>query len=277
MSSSALLRWRDRGGFETVSGDASEYGAIEVADSWLVTDGSVLALDVHRQRFFDSAERSGHSMDLSAFWAATVDALPRSDDGFPRVDLRTRDGVATLLLHVRPAPERTSSIVVGTHAGADPRTTPTIKGPDLAAMAMLRATAGDRGAEEAVLLADDGSVVEGAYSAIVWWRGSALCVPDASLARVDSVTARSLVTLATALGIDVLTERLTPPELDGREVWALNALHGIRIVRSWLDGPELAAEPGRLALWRGRLAALRRPLPAAVQPIVGRDTLQSDS
>jgi hypothetical protein len=61
-------------------------------------------------------------------------------------------------------------------------------------------------------------------------------------------------------------EPATPSELDGAEVWALNALHGLRIVTDWIDdtgGPELAELPGRLALWRGRREALRKPTRAA--------------
>ena len=47
-------------------------------------------------------------------------------------------------------------------------------------------------------------------------------------------------------------------ELDGTELWALSALHGIRIVTRWVDGPELAEKPGRLATWSARLDSLRR-------------------
>jgi hypothetical protein len=42
-------------------------------------------------------------------------------------------------------------------------------------------------------------------------------------------------------------------------VWVLNALHGIRRVDDWLDGPTPVAEEGRLERWRSRLEALRRP------------------
>ena len=47
---------------------------------------------------------------------------------------------------------------------------------------------------------------------------------------------------------------------DGTELWALSALHGIRIVTAWVDGPSLAEKPGRLAQWRTRLDALRKPV-----------------
>lgn len=260
---SALLRWNAATSrLESVDAVASSFGDVRVADSWLVHDGAVLGLELHRERFFRSAARQGHRGDPAPFWSAAVAAIPRAGEWFPRVDLRTRtDGAAELLLHLRPAPVRTTSVVVATHHGADPRLTPTIKGPDLERLGLVRLAAAGAGADEVVLLAEDGSVVEGAYSALLWWRGDALCTPAPELPRVDSVTARSVLTLAAALGVDVLHERRSPAQLDGHEVWMLNAAQGIRIVREWQDGPATAAEPGRLALWRTRLQALRKPLP----------------
>lgn len=260
---SALLRWNPgEERLDPADEDATSFGDVLAADSWLVSDGAVLGLALHRDRFLTSAHAQGASVDLSPFWDAAVAALPRTGDWFPRVDLRAGavDG-PELLLHVRPAPDRTASVVVTTHDGPDPRRTPSIKGPDLERLGLLRAAAAERGAGEVVLTADDGSVIEAAYSAMLWWRGDALCTPAPELARVDSVTSRSVLTLAAALGVDVLHERRAPAELDGLEVWAVNAAQGIRIVREWQDGPALAAEPGRLALWRTRLRALRRPLP----------------
>jgi branched-subunit amino acid aminotransferase/4-amino-4-deoxychorismate lyase len=117
------------------------------------------------------------------------------------------------------------------------------------------------GAEEAVILSPDGYVVEGAYSALVWWRGAILCAASPDLARIDSVTERSLLGMAGALGVETYQESVTPAELDGCEVWALSALHGPRIITEWVGGPAMAALPGRLDLWRTRLAVLRRELP----------------
>jgi branched-subunit amino acid aminotransferase/4-amino-4-deoxychorismate lyase len=262
----ALLRWNPGearlDAVEPADAVPDAFGEVRVADSWLVSDGNVLGLSLHRDRFLRSAGLQGHSADLSPFWDAAVAALPRSGDWFPRVDLRAGTGGAPeLLLHLRAAPARSASVVVASHEGADPRRTPAIKGPDLERLGELRAAAAQRGAGEVVITAEDGSVIEGCYSAMLWWRGDALCTPGAELSRVDSVTARSVLTLAAALGVDVLHERRTPAELDGLEVWAVNAAQAIRIVREWQDGPALAAEPGRLALWRTRLQALRRPLP----------------
>jgi branched-subunit amino acid aminotransferase/4-amino-4-deoxychorismate lyase len=80
------------------------------------------------------------------------------------------------------------------------------------------------------------------------------------------VTLRSVLALAAATGVEVIREKSRPDDLEGCEVWALNALHGIRIVTAWVDGPATAEEPGRLESWRRRLDALRRPLPGPAAP-----------
>jgi len=69
-----------------------------------------------------------------------------------------------------------------------------------------------------------------------------------------------VLTVAAALGIEVLREPVTPADLDGLEIWALSSLHGIRIVTRWIDGPQPAEQPGRLRSWRARLGKLSRPL-----------------
>jgi len=243
MAETALIhRWRD-GQLELLDYCDMTQRRIVVADSWLETDGRTLARDLHRERF----ERTAGPQP--EFW----DALPvhETGDWFPRVELHDN---GQLIYRERSAPERSASVTVAT-AASDPRSQPTIKGPDLEAMLRLRTEAQPAG--EAVIL-HDGYVVEGAYSALVWWRGNILCYPTDEFERVDSVTARVVLTLATALGVDTFQEAVTPAELDGTELWALSALHGPRIVTAWADGPELAELPGRLATWRRRLTALRK-------------------
>ena len=260
----ALFRWQ--------GGDLSplEYcdpvdESILAADSWLVSDGCALAIDLHRERFFAAVEagRPGATAELALtdFWAAIVEAIPRSGNQFPRVELQLHRDAPLLVFRQRPAPDLKLSVTVASHDGPDPRTQPTIKGPDTAALLRARTQAQRRGAEEAIILSDDGFIVEGAYSAIVWWRGDILCAPSLELERVDSVTARSVLALATALGVEVHYESVAPEALGGLEIWSLSALHGIRIVTQWTDGPAPAEEPGRLSLWRARLDRLRKPLP----------------
>lgn len=242
------------------------------ADSWLVVDGRVLALDAHRTRFLSAVELTGSlspadtagpaPTEAEEFWDAAVQEIPRIGTWFPRVDLVETAGRRELRFLLRPAPERTRSVAVATHRGRDPRTVPTIKGPDLAAMMRLRSEAQQKGAGEAIIVSPEGYLVEGAYSALAWWRGDVLCFPADDLDRVDSVTARILETLARALGVETVREHVTANEIDGLEVWAMSALQGFRIVTSWVGGPSTAELPGRLDLWRRRAESLRRPLPA---------------
>lgn len=260
MSAAVIYRW---------SGDALELldycdmtlTEVEAVDSWLVEDGRTLGLDLHRSRFMTSIPRGRYrQLDPSAFWDAVIAMIPDTGDWFPRVELHNRLGGPRMIYRHRPAPERTRSVVVATHRGKDPRRTPTVKGPDLERMQAARTAVQPLGAQEAVILNDDGYVVEGAYSALLWWRGDILCGPPATFPRIDSVTARTVLTIAAALGVETYEEAVTPAELDGTEVWALSALQGIRIVTEWVDGPAMAELPGRLQQWRDRLDALRRPI-----------------
>ncbi|MBK4346574.1 aminotransferase class IV [Lacisediminihabitans changchengi] len=285
MSETSIHRWHE-GVLQPLDYCDMSRTLVAAADSWLVTEGTALALDLHRQRFLDAVEVFAETHRLATdpraeaprFWDAAIDLIPREGDWFPRVELQSRSDGTLFVLRLRSAPERTRSVVLATFDGPDPRRSPTIKGPDTDALLAARTSVQPRGAGEAVILSADGDgsgakgnggagyVVEGAYSALLWWRGDALCSPSPELERVDSVTARSVIALATALGIDVLYESVAPADLDGLEIWALSALHGIRIVTSWVDGPLVAEQPGRLATWRARLDRLRRALPERIAP-----------
>lgn len=239
--------------------------ALLAADSFLVRDGRALALRLHRARFAETVREQGFTgTDLDAFWDAGVASLPREGDWFPRFELvRAPDAgwldALRLRFRLRPAPELTTTVVVAT-ADRDPRETPHLKGPDIDRLSALRQRAQRRGAREAVIL-DEGRVSDGATTALLWWRGETLFAPPFSLPRVDSVAARTVRGIAAALGTPVEEEEARPAELDGAVLWAVNALHGIRAVTSWVDGPALAQDPARTEAWRARFAALARPLP----------------
>ncbi len=261
-ATAAVYRWeRDR--LELLDYCDTSEQRLEVADSWLVTEGNTLALELHRTRFLASVQARGFDpAPAEKAWSAMIAAIPRSGDWFPRIELVSLGGAPRFLFRLRSAPARSTSISLVTFKGADPRTAPTIKGPDLAAMLRLRTQAQQRGADDAVLLSSLGFVVESAHNALLWWRGEILCAPAEEFERVDSITAKSILALATVLGTDIYHEAITPAELDGTELWAVNALHGIRIVTSWLGGPSMAEQPGRLMEWRKLLDNLRRPLPS---------------
>lgn len=235
------------------------------ADSWLLEDGAAIALDVHRARFLASLPAS---VDGDGFWDAAIAALPRDGAWFPRLELRSVGDAGAdrpeLVLRVRPAPALRTEVALVTHPGPDPRRRPTVKGPDLERLTAVRTGAQSRGADDAVLLAPDGSVAETTTAHLAWWRGEALVVPDPAIPQLPGVTIRALVGLAAAHGVEVRRERATPAQLDGAEVWALNSLHGIRSVTSWAGGADVAPLAGRSELWRPWLEALRHPLPEAV-------------
>jgi branched-subunit amino acid aminotransferase/4-amino-4-deoxychorismate lyase len=259
MSVESIYRWHD-GALVALEYCDMAHTAIEVADSWLVSDGITLALGLHRDRFLNSMDADARATtSADTFWDAAVALIPRAGDWFPRVELQNRSGARLLVFRLRSAPERSNNVAVTTWHEPDPRTVPLIKGPDLAAMTRVRTAVQPLGAGEAVLL-ENGFVVDGAYSGLLWWRGDILCGPPDDFDRVDSVTVRSVLTLATALGVETFGEPVTPAELDGVELWSLNALHGIRIVTKWIDGPALAEKPGRLKAWRARMDALRKAI-----------------
>lgn len=261
MSSASIFRWRS-GALEELDYCDMADTRVLAADSWFVGEGRVRGLDLHRTRFLSAIPATMRRATApESFWDACIAELPRTGEWFPRVELQLRLQTPLLVFRLRPAPARTRSVRVATWSGPDPRTRPTVKGPDLERLAAVRTSVQPLGADEAVLLSPEGFVIEGAHSALAWWRGEDLVFPDPALPRVDSVTARSLHVLATALGVRVRTEFAHPAELEGRELWALSALHGARIVTSWIDGPALAEEAGRLEAWRRRLDAIARPLP----------------
>lgn len=261
MSSATLFRWTGSG-LEALDYCDPAEETIEAADSWFVADGRALALELHRARFADAVLARGFGeLEVATFWNAAVDAIPTEGDWFPRVELVTRGGGSQFRFRHRAAPERSVSITLATHKGRDPRTDPRVKGPDLEALTALRTSVHQLGANDAVLLSPEGYIVEGATTSLVWWNDDELCLVAHELPRIASVTERSLIALALALGVTVNEQLVRPADLDGREAWALNALHGIRIVTRWVNGPETAELPGRLRLWRDRLSALRKPLP----------------
>lgn len=216
------------------------------ADSWLVVDGRVRALDRHWARF--SATCAEHGVDTQAFRADVARAVPAEGRWFPRVELHA-DG--ELAVRVRPAPPREPSVVAWIADVPDPRRAPRRKGPDLERLAALRDRAAAQGAGEAVIADAGGRLLEGAYTSLLWWEGETLCAVPDDAPILPGITRALLIELAGAVEL----RRPAPRELAGRETWLVSALHGIRAVTRWVGGPE----PGdalRAAAWQRRLESL---------------------
>ena len=245
-----MTGWLRRDGGDWAPAGPPAAAEVAVAESWLVDDGCARGLERHWARFARGCAEAG--LEAAAPAAAVEHALPLTGRWFPRVELRA-DG--ELRLAVRPAPPRQPEVVACLVDGPDPRRAPRRKGPDLERLGALRADAARRGAGEALLSDGDGRLLEGAYTSLLWWQDEMLwAVPDEAPI-LDGVTRRLLLELAAGTGVEVRYRRPLPTDLDGREVWLTSALHGIRAVAGWVEGPRAGAAP-RAAEWQARLEAL---------------------
>ena len=253
-----VLRWCEDG---LVPAPDTPAGALLAADSWLVAGGAARALDAHWERFGGWCAQLGIASDFAGFRAAVTAALPRARGRwFPRVEAVARASSAPvpavdapelrLRLRPAPAPTRTARVLLG--EPGDPRARPHWKGPDLERLIGLRAEAVAGGADELLLRDDDGRLLEGALSSLLWWEGDALCTTPADRT-FPGVTRALLLELARRRGVRVQTRSPSPDELRHSETWLTSALHGIRVVEGW--GPA-----SRAADWQAALDALARPL-----------------
>jgi branched-subunit amino acid aminotransferase/4-amino-4-deoxychorismate lyase len=249
--------WSGRGGL--VRESAAPIRPPLIVDSWLMDDGRVRGLEMHEQRFTGACMRLLPDLagsTVKAFLGSVRLVLPRTGRWFPRVEVHGRPA-PQLAVWLRPAPERSERATLWVAPGGDPRLSPKIKGPDLAVLAALREQAHTEGADDALLCASDGSILEAAHSSLVWWRREVLCLPTAESSILPSVTRRLLLELAQRRGVGVIRERMRPAELGAVETWTLNALHGIRPVSTWLGlTGTLEACPSVLARLREWTAAL---------------------
>jgi len=224
-----------------------------VADSFLVSAGLVRGLELHRERFIGSCAR--HGVHADEFFTEAVARLPREGHWFPRFELLPGGRLESRL---RPAPGLGGALRVQLYDGPDPRREPRTKGPDLLLLGELRRRAA--GADEVLLTGPGGEVLEAAYTSLLWWEGDTLCLPPQHLPLLPSVTVALLRRLAAWRDVPVAERSRTPAELDGREAWLVNALHGIRPVRSWSGFAGTAGPAARAADWQRDLEALAEPL-----------------
>jgi branched-subunit amino acid aminotransferase/4-amino-4-deoxychorismate lyase len=249
------LAWDGERGFAPAT---SPGGDLLVADSWLVEDGRVRALDRHEARFAGScAEKGLERPAVRRFWRDTVGELPRAGLWFPRVELHAEGALA---LNLRRAPELCPAVRVLPWPYADPRTEPQCKGPDIGRLAQVRAQARAAGSDEALFTTEEGQVTESATASLMWWEGTELCLPDAEAHVLPGVTSALITRLARDRGVVVRRARATLEDLYDRETWLVNALHGIRPVTEWVSTGRRAAPAGRAPLWQRLLRAQARQL-----------------
>ena len=229
--------------------DASE--ELLVADSFRVRinpqtgAAEVRGLGQHLARFARSthAASGGALRGVGNFLDETSRTIAAYGDGFPRWELwRAAHGDFELRLSLRPLPELGDTLsLASTLSPAAPHSDR--KGPNISRYAALNRALG----AEALLVGIDGIVREGATTSLVWWRGGQL-FRAAAKDRVASVTEALLGELLGALE----PAAVTAAELAECEVWAVNALNGIRVVAS-IDGVDTRA-PDSVRLARARAA-----------------------
>lgn len=229
-----------------------------VIDSWLVEDGSTRALPAHVARFSAACQRiAAIPPDRCArFVDAAVHRIPATGRWFPRVELAVVDGEPRFQLWLRPAPPRGEAVRLWIAPGPDRRRCPAVKGPDLELLTDLRRSAVAAGADEALILSPTGEVREGATTSVLWWRDDILCLPPESPGLLPGITRAVLLRLAAEDAVGVRREQVVPDDLAGLEVWAVNALHGIRPVLGWVNSPVAAGPAPRADLWNRRLRAV---------------------
>ena len=224
------------------------------ADSWLVDEGRVRAVERHWARF--EATCRAHCVgpdEVAALRVEVERTVPARGRWFPRVELRA-DG--ELAAQVRPAPARDPTVVGWVADVADPRREPRRKGPDLERLAALRDRAAGRRAGEAVICDGDGRLLEGAFTSLLWWEGETLCAVPDDAPILPGITRALLLELASGRGTPVAQRRPAPAELADQETWLVSALHGIRVVTGWANGGPAAGAAPRADGWQRLLDGL---------------------
>jgi branched-subunit amino acid aminotransferase/4-amino-4-deoxychorismate lyase len=233
---------------------ADPQNALLAADSWLVEDGVVCAVDAHWARFGAACLQEGVGPErLARFRDEVTAAVPAAGRWFPRVELTA----AGLALQVREAPPPALEARVVVAAQADPRTQPRRKGPDLELLIALREGARAAGADELLLRDEAGALREGALSSLLWWEDDVLCTTPGEHT-LAGITRALLLAHAREQGVELRVRSPHPAELAGREVWLTSALHGIRAVSDWLEPAQPAGAPLRAEAWRALLAPVGR-------------------
>ncbi|WP_217132017.1 aminotransferase class IV [Leucobacter chinensis] len=243
---------------------------LALADSLLIdiADGTPVArgLPLHLERFRAGVrERAGerHEALLDNFFELalqSIDEYARANGpAFPRFECWQDRATFRFELALRPAPKITSKIALTTaqQPAADDAH---LKGPNIERYGRVMKRLGG----EALFVNDRGHAIEGTTTSLVWWReGRLMHAPRVTVRpRVASITERLVTEIADRLGYETGTELCSPLELAETELWALNALHGIRPV-TLLDGTPLnAPDTQRLEAFEKALHAM----PEAVVP-----------
>lgn len=235
---------------------------LRIADSWLVRDGQTRALHWHRQRFLSSvlSLTTINERDITPFWDAAMACIPEAGLWFPRIELAGSFRRPVFQFRLRKAPAIRHTIRLHDGYLTDFRKMPRHKGPDLAQCIAMRRDILSSGAEEALITTPKGYVLEGLTSSIMWWENGTLCHVPPSCRILPGITCRLILHIADRHKIPVACRMRKPHELNHREIWAVNALHGIRQVVGWEHSPIQTHAHTDIGYWREALESFREPV-----------------
>ena len=258
MGDEELLYTFQSGYLTQISADDLLVGQLAVADSWLVEDGRARSLKEHYSRFENWVKDISDRNDVQDFCNAVTGLIPCDGRWFPRIELLQNDtsGETQLVFRLRNAPEQIDSMTLWSYSEPDPRVNPLVKGPDLSLGMQMRRAAQMHGADEAVILNTEGYILEGALSAIVWFREDVLCAPGEDLDWIPSITRKEVFAIAEQMGLGTRFEKVKPADLVDLEIWGLSSLHGIRPVDEWVELGGPVGQPRHLEAFNKRLRML---------------------
>lgn len=219
------------------------------ATSFRVRDGKVRNLAGHLERLGLSEAESQRLRtelrqrvhDAAASGAHAINPIIWADTGSWTIDVR---------------PDRTikSHIIMDAHPHNDERRQPQVKGPDLMWLSTRMNITKGRGADEGLLKAPSGRIIEGIYAHLIALHGNKVAV-STHPRTLRSITAAQVIPYLQQCGMTVVerTEGFTLQELHEAEVWDLNAFSGIRLVTAWAEYGDVIDIPA------GRAAAAQVP------------------
>lgn len=234
MSFPQHFAWQDNGFVAIATPDVPE---MLVADSWRVRNGTTWGLQDHVHRFFDgvvqqtlsaallqdvSAEKFGEALQQKL---SDISSTRPGVDLFPRISVEPYEDSWRIVLLARPAPQprQTTSLWIPDYT--DPRSRPTVKGPDIHLMGGLVVEA----PTDDVVLHDGTNIHEATTGALLLWQTPEHLVLCDATQQLASISAQRIVNYARSHNILVTTRSVTIQELASGEypVWFSNTLHGI--------------------------------------------------
>jgi branched-chain amino acid aminotransferase len=230
--------------------DAGFLSADGVFETALLHDGGFLRLRAHLDRFADSAALLRLPAPPTDVLDAVIRDVVRANglrNASIRVTLTRGTSDPTLLVTARPPDPRWEErarrgwhlMTARTRRPSTAAIPARLKALGRTYALLARHEAADAGADDALLLTDDGVVCEGPSWNVFWRRGDRLFTPAAEAGVLTGVTRSILLEHAPAAGYGV-TEGLWPrPDLDDAdEIMATMTSVGIVRIRS-LDGRAL--------------------------------------